>query len=205
MGDFCNFCGFSRCEVRGTWVRGQFCWWEFLKGMSILAPRTSNLVPRNSYLETIFVPPHPRILHSHAAGSAQRGEDCRDDACKNLQECLPTFFLHSRLVFVLILRFLIRGEGFSHQTSAFSPLLSLQPSALFLQPSAFSPQPSALSHQPSALTNRFRFRRLRVGWCRPGSHCRPGSGCHYHFRFGFGFRYQTLRSLRPSARYTAGY
>ena len=52
---------------------------------SILAPRTSHLVPRN----------YPRILHSHTAGGAQCGEDSRDDACKNLQECLYAFFLHN--------------------------------------------------------------------------------------------------------------
>ena len=71
------------------------------------------------------------IVHcsrSHAAGCAQRGEDCRDDACKNLQECLYAFFLHSRLVFVLIIRFLIRGEGLSLQTSALFP----QPSLIIL-------------------------------------------------------------------------
>ena len=37
--------------------------------------------------------------HSHAAGCAQRGEDCRDDACKNLQECLDAFFLHNAFRF----------------------------------------------------------------------------------------------------------
>ena len=125
----------ARYEVRGYEV-------SFAGGNFSKACLSSHLVPRTSYLETIFVPPHPRILHSHAAGSAQRGEDCRDDACKNLQECLPTFFLHSRLVFVLILRFLIRGEG-----------LSLQPSAISHPTSAFSHQPSAFSLPTSALSH----------------------------------------------------
>ena len=45
--------------------------------------------------DTLFI----HSSHSHAAGGAQRGEDCRDDACKDLQECLYAFVLHSRLVF----------------------------------------------------------------------------------------------------------
>ena len=36
---------------------------------------------------------------SYTTGGAQCGEDCRDDACKDLQYCFPTFFLHCRLVF----------------------------------------------------------------------------------------------------------
>ena len=142
----------ARYEVRGYEV--SFAGGNFSKACLSSYPRTSV----------------PSYSHSHAAGSAQRGEDCRDDACKNLQECLPTFFLHSRLVFVLILRFLIRGEGLSHQTSAFRH-----------QPSAISPQPSSFSHQTSAISShsRCRLRRLREDWwChhRPGSLCRPG--CH---------------------------
>ena len=51
-----------------------------------------HFVPRPTLLFTFF-------SHSHATGCAQRGEDCRDDACKNLQECLYAFFLHSRFNF----------------------------------------------------------------------------------------------------------
>ena len=55
------------------------------------SPEVSFFVPSNS--------------HSHAAGGAQRGEDCRDDACKNLQECLYAFFLHSRFNFKVKISF----------------------------------------------------------------------------------------------------
>ena len=126
--------------------------------------------------DTLFI--HPS--HSHATGCAQCGENCRDDACKNLQECLYAFFLHSRLVFVLILRFLIRGEGLSHQTSDISPL-------------------------PSAISSRSRCRRRRLRedwWChhRPDSHCHPGSDCHPDFLTP---RFHS-RESPPSARCRAG-
>ena len=71
-------------------MRGQFCWRRFKR---IVYPRTSYLAPRTSN------------SHSHAAGGAQRGEDSRDDACKNLQECLYAFFLHSRFNFKVKISF----------------------------------------------------------------------------------------------------
>ena len=38
-------------------------------------------------------------LHSDAAGGTQRGDNRCNEACKNLQECHPTIFLHSRFNF----------------------------------------------------------------------------------------------------------